>query len=142
MAQNTVPAPRRPPVLVLVAGVLGLVAAALAALAAFFVLALGGLAADDGSGVWWFLALLVAAVGQAWGAVRLLRRRGWLLLFLASLPGLLPLAALVVVWLEFRQLSLLEAGASIPLLTLVLTVTPTVRRWSAHDRDAAGAGAA
>ncbi len=131
MAQNTDPAARRPPALVLVAGGLGLVSAAVAALLAFFVLALGGLTADDGSGEWWILALVLAAVAQAWGAVRLLRRRGWRLLALASLPGLLPLAALVVVWMEYQQtLSLLEVVASLPVLTLVLILTAPVRRWA------------
>ena len=125
----------RPPGLVLLTSVLGMAAAAVAALLAFFVVALGGLTADDGSGGWWVLGMVLAAVGQCWGAVCLLRRRGWRLLALASLPGMLPLAALVVVWTEYHQdPSLLEALASIPVLTLVLTLTPPVRRWAAPQQ--------
>jgi hypothetical protein len=140
MAQNTVRASRRP-ALVLVTGVLGIVSAVVATLVAFLLIALGGLTADDGTGRWWTVGLVLAAAGQGWGAVRLLRRRGWRLLALASLPGMLPLAALVVVWMEYHQdPSLLEAIASIPVLTLVLTLTPPVRRWADPQPAAAEAG--
>ena len=125
------------------AGVLGLVSAALSGFTAFLVVALGGLAQDDGSGGrWWFLGVLGAAVAQGWGAVRLLRRRGWLLLALGSLPGLLPLLALFGVWLEYRQdPTLLEVVAAFPLLTIVLTLLPSVRRWSNGQVAGSDAGA-
>ena len=72
------------------------------------------------------------AVAQAWGAVRLLRRRGWLLLALGALPGVLPAVALIGVWLEYGEgLPTITALAAIPLLALVLTLLPPVRRWAA-----------
>ena len=130
----------RPPALAVAAGVLGLAAAAVAVFGAFLLMALGGLQADNGEGRWWALVLLVVGAAQAWAAVRLLRRRGWLPLALASLPGLLPLAGLVVVWLEYRQdPTVLEAVAAIPLLTLVLTLTSPVRRWATPVEDPARA---
>ena len=131
MEQTSVPSGGRPPVPALAAGILGLVAAAVAAFGAFLIIALGGLEAEDGSGRWWALALLAVGIAQAVGAVLLLRRRGWVLLAVASLPGLLPLVALVGVWLEYRQdPSLLEVVAATPLVTLVLTLLPPVRRWA------------
>ena len=76
---------------------------------------------------------------QAWGAVRLLRRRGWLLLALACLPGLLLAGALVSLHLEYDSgLTLLDVLGVLPLAALVLAVTPAVRRWAASGSEAAG----
>lgn len=130
MEQIPVPSRPRPPVLALAVGVLGLVGAALTAVMSFLVATLGGLD-GDGRGEWWVLALVAASVAQAWGAVRLLRRRGWLLLALASLPGMLPLLALAGLWSEYRQTpSPLELVAAAPVLTLALTLLPPVRSWA------------
>lgn len=114
------------------AGVLGLVSAAVSAVVGLLVFALGGLTEDAGSaGRWWFLGLVAAAVAQAWGAVRLLRRRGWRLLALGSVPGLLPLVAMIAIWLEYRQdPTLLEVLAGLPLVTLLLLLPPSARRWA------------
>ena len=89
--QTTVPSRSRPPALAALAGVLGLLGAAGSGLLCLIVLGLGRM--DDGR--WelggWAVVLLVAAMAQAWGAVRLLRHRGWALLALGSIPALLPL---------------------------------------------------
>ena len=124
--------PDLPPVLAVTAAVLGLVSAAVAAVMALGLVGLGALTQDGTSAVLWLGGLLAAAVAQGWGAVRLLRRRGWALLALGSLPGLLPAAALIGVWLEYREgLSTIAGLAAVPLLALLATLTPPVRRWAA-----------
>ena len=132
MTQTTAAAPPGPPALAVAAGVLGLVGAAVATLMAIALVGLGALTEGEGGAGWWLAGLLVAAVAQAWGALRLLRRSGWVLLAVASVPGLLPAVALFGVWLEYRQdPSIMEALAAVPLVTLLVTVLPPVRRWAA-----------
>lgn len=127
--------PDRLPGPAVAAAVLGLVTAAVAAVMALGLLGLGALTQDGYAGVLWLVGLLAAAVAQGWGAVRLLRRRGWLLLALGSLPGLLPAVALGGVWLEYREgLTVVGTLAALPVLTLVLTVLPRVRRWATPRR--------
>jgi hypothetical protein len=124
-------APDRLPGPAVAAAVLGLVAAAVAAVVALGLVGLGALTQDGYAAVLWLVGLLAAAVAQGWGAVRLLRRRGWRLLALGSLPGLLPAAALVGVWREYGEgLAVIGTLAALPLLALVLTVLPRVRRWA------------
>ena len=121
------------------AGALGLLGAAGTGLIAAFAILLGGWSADDGTVEWWLYPLLALAGLQAWGAVRLLRRRGWLLLALACLPGLLLAGALVSLHLEYDSaLTLLDVLGVLPLAALVLAVTPEVRRWAASGSEAAG----
>jgi hypothetical protein len=128
----------RPPVLVVAAAVLGCVAAATAGVMALGLVGLGGLTEGGAQAVLWLAALSLAAVAQGWGVVRLLRRRGWLLLALASLPGLLPAVALVAVWIEYREgLPAIVGLAAVPLLALCCTLTPAVRRWAGGRAAAA-----
>ena len=131
-------APHRPPGPAVAAGVLGLASAAGTGFLALVVVGMGRM--DDGG--WavggWALLLLVTAAAQAWGAVRLLRRRGWLLLALSSLPGLLPLGAMVALRQEYQELepTPMDLVAAVPLLTLLVTLLPSVRRWATTGRPA------
>jgi hypothetical protein len=131
MTQTQAP-PARLPVPAVAAAVLGLVSAAVAGVMALGLVGLGALTQDGAAAVLWLAGLVLAAVAQAWGAVRLLRRRGWRLLALGSLPGVLPAVALVGVWLEYGEgLAIIGALAALPALALVLTLLPAVRRWAA-----------
>ncbi len=119
------------PVLAALTGVLGLAGAAVWAVMALLSLADGALTADSGLGALWVVVLGALAAVQGWGAVRLLRRRGWVLLALGSLPGVLPLLVLLVLWTEYRQeLTSLDVLAPLPVLPLLLVLLPPVRRWA------------
>jgi hypothetical protein len=116
--------------------VIALIGALVLLFLAFLVLALGGLD-SDGAGRLWALLPLAAGVAAAVGGLRLLRRRGWRLLAAAT-----GLAAVFAAVLGARSaelgeeapvgmILLLLAG---PLLALVLSLTPKVRRWLAGTR--------
>ena len=129
------------PVLAGITGVLGLVGAAVWAVMAFTVVVDGALNGTHGVDDVSVLVLLVLAVVQGWGAVRLLRRRGWGLLALGSAPGLLPLLVLLVLWTEYRQeLTPVDVLAPLPVLPLVLLLLPPVRRWASPRRAQTPAG--
>ena len=101
----------------------------------------GGLTADSGTGALWIVVLGALAVAEGGGAVRLSRRRGWVLLALGSLPGLLPSLVLLVMWTEYRQeLSTSDVLAALPVLPLLLVWLPPVRRWAAPRRTGSHAG--
>ena len=132
--------PERPPALAIAAAVLGLVSAATAGLMALALVGLGALTQEPGA-AGWLAGLLLGAVGQGWGAVRVLRRRGWLLLALGSLPGLLPAIGFIGVWLEYREgLSTIVGLAAVPLVALLCTLTPAVRHWAGGRPPAAVLG--
>ena len=121
------------------AGVLGLLGAAGTGLIAALAILLGGWSADDGTVEWWLYPLLALAALQAWGAVRMLRRRGWLPLALACLPGLLLAGALVSLHREYDSgLTLIDVLGALPLAALVLALTPAVRRWATSGDQASG----
>ena len=131
---------RRPPAPAVLAGVLGLVGASASALMSTALVGLGAMGGDGGEAGWWLAALVGATVAQAWGAVRLLRGRGWVLLAVGSLPGLLPGVALVGVWLEYRQgIGPLELLAAVPVVTFLLVLSPPVRHWATGHGTAAPA---
>ncbi len=140
MTQHPAPDPDRLPAPAVAAAVLGLVSATTAGVMALALVGLGALSQDDGA-AWWLAGLLLAAVGQGWGAVQLLRRRGRLLLALGTVPGLLPAVAMVGVWLEYREgLPTIVGLAAVPLLALLCCLAPPVGRWArgpaATDRSA------
>ena len=89
--------PRRTPALVLLAAAVGLLAAAASLWWAFILIAFGGLI-SGGMGLVLSLAQLAAGVLGGWGAVRLLRGRGWMLLALGCVLGLRPFLAMVGEW--------------------------------------------
>ena len=120
------------PGLATVAAIAGLLGALATAWIALLAIALGGWSADDGSAEEWLYLVLALAAVQAWAAVRLLRRRGWLPLVLACLPGIVLLGALVL----DGGFTLLAILAALPVLALVLASTPIVRRWAAPEPPA------
>jgi hypothetical protein len=131
MTQTQAPPRRRPPAPAVLAAVLGLAGAAASGLMAGALVGLGALGGDEGGAGWWLAALVGATVVQVWGAVRLLLGRGWVLLAVGSLPGLLPGVALIGVWLEYRQgVGPLELLAVVPVVTFLLTLSRPVRRWA------------
>ena len=126
--------------LALVTGVLGLAGAAVWAGMALLLVAEGALTGDHGADAVWVVALAALGVTQGWGAVRVLRRRGWVLLALGSVPGVLPLMVLGALWTEYRQeLTSLDVLAALPVLPLVLVLLPPVRRWARPGPAAHGA---
>ena len=127
-------------VLAVVTGVLGLAGAAVWAVMALLHIADAGLNGDHGPDMLWVAIVVALAVAQGWGAVRLLRRRGWALLALGSLPGVLPVLVLGVLWTEYRQeMTSLDVLAALPALPLVLVLLPPVRRWATPRPPAARA---
>ena len=120
------------PVAARLAVVLGLVSFLPLALLVVTAVALGGLRSDSGA-EWWLYPLLAAPVVQLWGAVELLGGRSWQVLAAGTLPGSALLAWLVtetavsggVLGLGWWVLAL--AGCP---LALLLTLLPSVRRWT------------
>jgi len=126
---------RRAPALVVLAGAVGLLAAAASLWWGFILIAYGGLLIGG-----WAMILslceLAAGVLGVWGAVRLLRRRGWRLLAVASLLGLYPFVigtanALRSGW---DGLDLYQVLAYLPAAALVLVLLPPVRRGALPAR--------
>ncbi len=140
MTTRAVPPPR--PALAVSAGVLDLLGAlGVGGLALLFIV-LGGFA-DTDTVEWWIYPVLLGAVLQGWGAVRLLRRRGWGLLALGALPSLLVVLALVGLWREYHQApSLPEFAAAASVLAGALALMPPARRWAGPARARRSPGGA
>ncbi|MGZ4541159.1 MAG: hypothetical protein ACXVX8_00065 [Blastococcus sp.] len=136
-----VDAPRPAPLPAVVAGVLGIAGALPLALLVGNAVALGGL--WDNTGVqWWLYPLLVAPVAQLWGAIALLRGRSWLVLALSCLPGTVFFIYLVYLLAadgSGHGLGWYSLALGVPLLALLLTLLPPVRRWVTGRRAARAA---
>jgi hypothetical protein len=121
---------RRATALVLLAGAVGLLAAAASLWWAFILIAYGGLLIG-GWATTLSLCELAGGVLGVWGAVRLLRRRGWRLLAAASLLGLYPSVIGTANALRFGWdgPDMYQVLAYLPPAALVLVLLPPVRRW-------------
>ncbi|MCW2696312.1 MAG: hypothetical protein JWR62_1397 [Modestobacter sp.] len=120
-----------PPPAAIACAVVALVGGLVLVYLAFLVVALGGLSNDGADRVWGVLPL-AAGLAAAVGGLRVLRRRGWWLLGLATL-----LAAAFVAVLVARSAGLEETppvGMALlllagPVVALALALTLPVRRW-------------
>jgi hypothetical protein len=89
---------------------------------------------------WWLYPLLLAPAAQLWGAAALLSGRSWRVLALACLPGSAffgYLVQLLAVDGSGRGLGWYSLALGAPLLALLFTLLPPVRRWVAGRRRAA-----
>jgi hypothetical protein len=123
--------PGRIPRTALAAGVLGIVGVAPLVPLTVAAVMFGGLW-GDADVEWWLYLLPAAPVLELWGAIWLLGRRGWRFPALSFLPGTGIFATMVAGKLTHQDglgLGWYMLALVFPLIALVLTPLPPVRRW-------------
>lgn len=121
----------RMPRTALAAGVLGIVGVAPLVPLTVAAVMFGGLWGDAGV-EWWLYLLPLAPVLELWGSIWLLGRRGWRFPALSFLPGTGIFAIMLAGQLTHQdglRLGWYVLALAFPLVALVLTPMPAVRRW-------------
>ena len=113
------------------AGVLGIAGVAPLAPLTIAAVMFGGLW-GDADVEWWLYVLPLAPVLELWGAIWLLGRRSWRFPALSFVPASAIFAIMVAARLAHQDglgLGWFSLALVLPLIALILTPMPSVRRW-------------